>query len=242
MSLIPAAISALSSLAGGFLSSSNVDSANDAAARQAAAARKDQMQMARRNIQLQKQFAKEGVRWKVADAEAAGIHPLYALGAQTTSFSPVSVGSSTYSPQADTGLPNALANAGQDVSRAINATRTQTERDSAYETSARALTLQKMGLENELLASQVAKLNAAPNPPMPEGLIPENANTERDPLHAAGFKWLTDPNTTSAQYWNNRYGDEFPGNIPGMVVNMMSDLWRNSLLGRYKYSQWPFNR
>ena len=42
------------------------------------------------NAALQREFAQNGIRWKVADAEAAGIHPLYALGAQTSPASPLS--------------------------------------------------------------------------------------------------------------------------------------------------------
>ncbi|MEM3753884.1 MAG: hypothetical protein QW518_08940 [Thermofilaceae archaeon] len=40
------------------------------------------------NVKFQKRFAKQGIQWRVADAEKAGIHPLYALGAQTASFTP----------------------------------------------------------------------------------------------------------------------------------------------------------
>lgn len=35
------------------------------------------------NAELQREFAQHGIRWKVADAKAAGIHPLAALGATT---------------------------------------------------------------------------------------------------------------------------------------------------------------
>ena len=42
-----------------------------------------------KNIKYQKQFAQHGIRWKVEDAKAAGLHPLYALGANTHSFTPV---------------------------------------------------------------------------------------------------------------------------------------------------------
>lgn len=38
---------------------------------------------------LQKQFAKRAIRWRVADARAAGIHPLAALGHVGPSYSPV---------------------------------------------------------------------------------------------------------------------------------------------------------
>jgi hypothetical protein len=48
------------------------------------------------NVAYQKEFAQKGVQWKVEDAKKAGLHPLYALGANTTSFSPVPVtGSAT---------------------------------------------------------------------------------------------------------------------------------------------------
>jgi len=55
-------------------------------------ANKTNKQIARENVAHQKEFAQMGVRWRVADAKAAGIHPLYALGAQTQSFSPVHAG------------------------------------------------------------------------------------------------------------------------------------------------------
>jgi len=106
---------------------------------------------------MQKEFAQHGIRWKVEDAKAAGLHPLAALGAQVSSYAPVSVGSP--------GLGEGLAAAGQDVSRAINATRSSGERVDAYTKSLRDLSLQKMGLENQLLASQIAKINQAGTPP-----------------------------------------------------------------------------
>lgn len=76
-------------------------------------------QAANRNADMQREFAQQGIRWKVADARAAGIHPLYALGASTHMASPVYAGSS---------MGDSLANAGQDISRAWEATRTQQER------------------------------------------------------------------------------------------------------------------
>lgn len=115
-----------------------------------------QEKMAKQNIQLQKDFAQQGIRWKVEDAKAAGIHPLYALGANTTSFSPVSIGSD---------LATGVQNAGQDLSRAIDATRTNGERTSAITKTMQDLTLQRMGLENELLGAQIARVRQAGQPP-----------------------------------------------------------------------------
>lgn len=51
----------------------------------------DANDIAEQNVQLQREFAQKGIQWKVKDAQAAGIHPLYALGAQTHQFTPTSV-------------------------------------------------------------------------------------------------------------------------------------------------------
>lgn len=59
---------------------------------------------------LQREFAQHGVRWKVEDAKAAGLHPLYALGASTAQPSPVTISDS---------MGPAVAQAGQDISQAV---------------------------------------------------------------------------------------------------------------------------
>lgn len=58
------------------------------AAKQASA----QQKAGEANAELQREFAQHGIRWKVNDAKKAGLHPLYAIGAQTTSASPAYVG------------------------------------------------------------------------------------------------------------------------------------------------------
>lgn len=44
---------------------------------------------AEEQIKLQREFAQNGIQWRVADAKKAGIHPLYALGANTATYTPV---------------------------------------------------------------------------------------------------------------------------------------------------------
>lgn len=153
--MLGALISAGSSIIGGLMGKASADKARDAA-----------IQQNYDNIQAQKEFAQAGIRWKVADAKAAGIHPLYALGASTPSFSPVS---SNFT--ADTSMANAMAAAGQDIGRAINSTRTASERGNAFNEAVQKLSLEKMGLENQILRSDLASKNArlvqAANPPFP---------------------------------------------------------------------------
>lgn len=114
----------------------------------------------KQNIAQQKEFAQSGIQWRVEDAKKAGIHPLYALGAQTHSFAP--------NPVFDSMGP-ALASAGQDIGRAVSATQSHQGRADAYTTAVQDLSLTRMGLENELLSSQIAKINQAGVPPAMSG-------------------------------------------------------------------------
>lgn len=119
---------------------------------------------AKRNIKMQKEFAQHGVRWKVADAKAAGLHPLYALGAQTTQFTPQSIGNP---------LGEGIAAAGQDFGRAIDATRTAPEKLDALGRTAAALELERAGLQNDLLRAQIAETTArSTQPPFPSAVDP----------------------------------------------------------------------
>jgi hypothetical protein len=104
-------LSAAASIGGALLGRKSASEANAA-----------NMRIAENNIALQKQFAKQGIRWKVKDAKSAGIHPLYALGASTHSFSPVNAFQKGYDPEP------ALSSAGQNLSRAMDSTATKIER------------------------------------------------------------------------------------------------------------------
>lgn len=132
------------------------------------------------NLAMQETFAKEGIRWRVADAKAAGIHPLYALGAQIPSYSP-----STFIPSEGGGRDygsalRGLGAASQDFGRAIDATRTSAEKTSAR---LQSLSLERGELENELLRSQIAREKAQMGPPLPmaggTSFIPGQGDPER---------------------------------------------------------------
>ncbi len=141
-----AAISGAASLAGSFIGASSQSEANDAMLANAA-----------KDRQLQRNFAKKGIRWRVKDAQAAGIHPLYAMGASLPTYSPsgINIGAKRSG--------GGLAAAGQDIGRAVAATATQPERD---------LQIARAALENKYLEAQILKLTREnqTGPPFPSAM------------------------------------------------------------------------
>lgn len=98
-------VSAVGSIAGGILGANSAQN------------------VAGMNYKAQKEFAQNGIRWKVEDAKRAGIHPLYALGASTQGYSPSGVYTGDY------GIADAAAHLGQGYERAQQAKMTKEERD-----------------------------------------------------------------------------------------------------------------
>lgn len=117
---------------------------------------KHQSSLRAQELAHQKEFAQNGIQWKVADAKAAGVHPLFALGASTHSYSPMAIGNSP--------VAEAMASAGQDIGRAVSATASQSGRMSS---AMAALGLERAKLENDLLKTQIMKTVQPTNPPMP---------------------------------------------------------------------------
>lgn len=162
------------------------------------------------NIAMQREFAQNGVRWKVADAKAAGVHPLFALGANTQSFTNVA-GEKTDD--------DSIAQAGQNIGRAAQAAMTSTERDKSN--AADALTLEKAGLENELLRTQISSLKQKQlGPAMPSGNKKADAAGIAGPLTLVGqgdakravnlphgFNVQPRKNETSANDLEDEYGE-----------------------------------
>lgn len=144
-------IGAGSSLVGGLMGRDANRDHNAQAAAQAAA-----------NMAMQREFAQNGIRWKVEDAKAAGIHPLYALGASTPSFSPVSLGTAP-----DQSMSTAMADMGQNISRAVSSTRTAPEKELATIQLAQARAqLDGSVIDNQIKAVQLKNL-ANPSPSFP---------------------------------------------------------------------------
>lgn len=137
--MIEALLGAGSSLLGGLLSNNATEKAN-----------KQNAAMAEKQYQQQKEFAQSGIQWKVQDAEKAGIHPLYALGANTISYSPQSVGGAASSNF------DFLGNAGQNIGRAIDATRSNPGKQQALATTLAGIQIEGAQLDNDLKRAQLA--------------------------------------------------------------------------------------
>lgn len=103
------------------------------------------VEMARRNEEMQREFAQHGIQWRAEDAARAGINPLAALGAGGAAFAPggaVQVG--------DMSRADFTRRTGQNISRALAATM------DVYQRKAQALELENRSLENEMLKTRIA--------------------------------------------------------------------------------------
>lgn len=146
-----AAIGAAASLAAGALAAHQN-------AQQASASRDYGYQMAGLNYRAQKEFAQNGIRWRVEDAKAAGLHPLAALGASPLGFSPSFGAGGGFSGSSDwSNAANAFGDLGQSIDRAIDAKATEQERaDRAEdESTLRKLQIKNAQLQNDKLSQQI---------------------------------------------------------------------------------------
>lgn len=187
-------ISAGANILGGLLGSSDKDDALDA-----------QRAMNEQNIALQREFAQNGIRWRVEDAKAAGLHPLAVLGSQGAMFSPSTISFDSSSPWG-----NALSGMGQDIGRAVNQALTPEEKE---DNRLKELQITRAELENDLLRSRIAKEQAAPSPGTPSNLpsaIPGQENGLRKAGVGVKVKEVEVPATQSG------HPTQEAGAIPGV--------------------------
>lgn len=212
--MLGAILGAASSLAGGLLSAKSQKDANKAAEANAL-----------RQEALQKEFAQSGIQWKVQDAEKAGVHPLFALGANTTSYQPTSVGGGA----TDFSF---LGETGQNIGRAIDATRSTPA--SALALQASKIQIEGLQLDNDLKRTQLNSALALNNQagghpglpgPFTQSIVPGQADSgQYDPtltpaqhmmrqpqytpnLRAFGKDIMPSPDFSDAQSFEDRYGE-----------------------------------
>lgn len=106
------------------------------------------------NKKMAYDFAQNQIKWRVQDAKEAGIHPLFALGAQTISPS-FGAGSSFHS---GVGAQADLSSLGQGIDRAISAKATAKERAESeyYNNQTRMNELRRQELTNKQLEGDIA--------------------------------------------------------------------------------------
>lgn len=209
--LAGAAISTIGNLFGGSSASKATEAAN------------------RANIAMQMAFAKNAIQWKTEDAKKAGIHPIYALGAPTMSPS-VAI-------QADTGMADAMSRSGQDIGRAVEATLNAPDR--LYAKTAQALTLKRMGLENDILAQRLAAGGQPRVPPFPGGAsyypglegqgqaqTHDPTGRPNTPISVAGMTIIPSPGFSDVQHATTRYGEpvEYALSVPTVVADVIHTL------------------
>jgi len=182
--------SGIGSLIGGGISSLFGDDTDRYAYRYAAQQDRSAQAFARQEAgkdrALQKTLAQEGVRWRVADAKAAGLHPLYAMGASIAQGSPAAVGVSPSVPQ------------GQNVARAYRATSTSPQRRNSI---LEALAVERAGLENDLLRAKIT-LATQTGPAFPSqtpGLIPGQGDANDLITNVPQQRVVSDPGHTSQE-------------------------------------------
>lgn len=175
--------------------------------------RSAQEQQRAQNEALQREFAQNSIQWRVADAKKAGIHPMYAMGAPTIS--------PAVSVQADP-LAASIGSMGQNITRAMAATAPVNEREEMYRRTMQEMQLQRITLQNDLLASQITRLKSAQVGPggvrggSDEGdfavSVQRGKLDDRTRVVAGGQEIATDPGTSDTQQFTNRYG-EFLGDF-----------------------------
>lgn len=131
----------------------------------------------RTEYERQKEFAQMGIRWKMDDARAAGLHPVAALGGTGSMYSPSAAVSGQFTadkPGFVTRQSSGSGLDGQNTLRAEMAAKTDVEKEME------ALALRRGQLQNALLEGQVAAqwssvMGQPPGTPGPVSIGPRPA-------------------------------------------------------------------
>lgn len=143
--------------------------------------RNDDLANIEKNRQMQYEFAQNGIRWRVADARAAGIHPLAALGSPGASATPIAIGPGYNVDFGRSGggsdIGSSLANMGQGVGRAVASTQTKVERQlTAFELMRQEQQIRAGDLDIAIKGAQLAKMTESQTGPGMPGSVDSGAH------------------------------------------------------------------
>lgn len=164
-------------------------------------------------------FAQHAIEWKVKDAQAAGIHPLYALGAPTMSFQPTVTGGA--------GWGDSLSSMGQNIDDALARGMPREGQLDAMDKAAKGLQLKNYELQNELLATQIAKMRQSVlSKPAVPGFSPGDGiqGASASGANTGSGNWMYGPQA-DAQAIEDRYDDFIAA--PYGVYSFVRDLGYN---------------
>lgn len=185
---------------------------------------------ASKDRKMQKQFAKKGVQWRAADARAAGIHPLAALGYSGSSYTPVG----------DGGMGSAVSQAGQQLGSAVSAAPKNKLASALGQSSMRVdqANIELLQAQKLQILDGIRKSQQGIKPAMTSLSIPSETT---NPI-VGGKKLPHDRTSSDAEAYEQRYGDiaqEIGGAITAyqdfvkpkmrMSVNRMSKADREKL-------------
>lgn len=169
------------SMAGGLSSLFGGGGYDNTAANQSFAQNQFNAQMAwnREQFDWQKLLATDGIRMRVNDAKAAGLHPLAAIGGGSAGYSPTTLIGSNIpdggGSSRGSDIGGSLAQMGQGIGRAMAAVSTPEEKvESAFEMTRKRQMVEKGDLENAFLAAQIQKITnpAQVGPGLPSNVGP----------------------------------------------------------------------
>lgn len=147
----------------------------------------------KRTNELQKDFYKNGISWRVEDAKRSGIHPLYALGAN--------VGSPSFSTFSGSGVGDALSTLGSGIMDRVNYRQQRKHELQLQQMELRNKQLQNDWLDQQIKGSAIRNASAA-------------ANVSQDP-QVRSFYNLTPGPWSSADDVEDQYGG-VAGEIHGL--------------------------
>lgn len=158
-------------------------------------------------------FANNSVAMRVADANRAGIHPAFALGAPAMSAPVQVVGAAGVPNNTAAPLARGMADLGQNLSRAALAPVSGESKiaavTQAQQVASNAIDIDTKKMQYEILKARYAQMVGTP--PVGPFVTPETHKIEeRPPLSALGNRWETSSDTSNAESFEKRYGDDGP--------------------------------
>lgn len=184
---------------------------------------------------FQREYAQHGIRWRINDGRAAGLHPLIAAGVQPTPYSPVGDGGTVTGSAKGDGIRAAGAMLAESLARSGR------EKAETRLLNAQADIYEQQGHDSQLARMKQLQVNDV----VQDGYHDVNNPKRTTKLKFAGIPISTAPFSSDAQTFEDRYGEAGGavlglGNIPADVLQSLYELVEK--LGSNKHRYVPESR